>query len=241
MARQNQRRGRSAGDVSPAGPAISPADPIPLNVLRQSSAQNSSAESSNLSSSQSPSTTPPSSAEQLPRQETWPSLASDSTARPTSPSPQPPQSQPSTGVREETDAPQTQPHQPGNNGNQATQVQQQQDYGDAQEVPRSRFRIWNSGRSWFRSSIGITSLIVTMVSVFFYGIRSYQIARWSERNDFLEMCATVIQVFPVMVRRYVLAHFPRPTLVEGPTVRRPLTRAQPYLHILKELCYTVLG
>ena len=212
MSRQwNQNRRRSAGDPPLAEPSSRPSHLIPLDILQQSFVQNSSAASSNLSSSQSPSATPPSSAEQLPQQENWPCVANSNATRPASPAPQPsqpPQPPPSTDphtVAADADTP-SHSAEHGGNGNQATQAPHQQDSSDAWGISLRGMGRWASARGWFQSTLGITSLVVTMVSLFLYGIRSYQMARWSERNDLMQMCASLIQVIPTFAWRYAHAH-----------------------------------
>ncbi len=177
----------------------SPSTPIPLSVLRQSFLQNSSADSSNLSSSESPSSTPPSSAEQLPPQETWPST-SENPARSVPTPPHLSQLSPTTEAHAlaATSDPDVQPIPPGDHGSQATPTTQQEQDSDSTAVTQGslwvRLGRWVSKRGWFQSTLGISSLIVSLVSLFVYGLRSYEMARWSERNDYLQMCAGLIQV-----------------------------------------------
>ncbi len=233
---RNTRRARSAGNSR----CSSPSNQIPLNVLHQSFVQNSSAESSNLSSSHSPSTTPPSSAEQLPAQETWPSLANGNQDPSAATSPQLPQPPPTTEACAEAAASHSdsQSVSLGNHGNQATPVSQEQHTGspaDAQGSAWLGLGRWVSKRGWFHSILGISSLLVAMVSLFVYGLRSYEMARWSERNDLLQMCAGLIQVTLVQVRRCIHAYGLRRTLPEVRSAKGFSGRVRLYHHILKEL------
>lgn len=235
---RNSRRARSAG--------TSPSDQIPLNILRQSFVQNSSAESSHLSSSHSASTTPPSSAERLPPQATWPSPVNGdpylSTATPPQLSQPPPTAEACAETAESHPDPQS--SSPGHHGNQATPVSREQHRGsmaDAQGSPWVRLGRWVSKRGWFQSILGITSLVVAMTSLFVYGLRSYEMARWSERNDLLQMCAGLIQVILVRTRRCILAYDLRPTLPEVRIARRSLGRVQLYHHIRKGLSCMLPG
>jgi hypothetical protein len=237
---RNTRRARSAGNSR----CSSPSNQIPLNVLHQSFVQNSSAESSNLSSSHSPSTTPPSSAEQLPPQETWPSLANGNQDPSAATSPQLPQPPPTTEACAEACAEAAASHSDsqsvslGDHGNQATPVSQGQHTGspaDAQGSAWLGLGRWVSKRGWFQSILGITSLLMAMVSLFVYGHRSYEMARWSERNDLLQMCAGLIQVTLVQVRRCIHAYGLRRTLPKVRSAKGFSGRVRLYHHILKEL------
>lgn len=191
---------RNPSGPSQVGQGSSSANQIPLVVLQQSFVQNSCTESSNLSSSQSPSTTPPSSAGRPSSQEeelgAWPSSANCNLGA-TPPEPSPPFS--TTDRRAETApitfAPESVPSE--DDGNQPTQASQEQHSSAGPGISWSTLNRWVSERSWFHSTLGITSLMLTTISVFVYGLRSYEMARWSERNDLLQMCAGLIQVLPV--------------------------------------------
>lgn len=232
---RDSRRARSAGS-SRCSP---PSNQIPLDVLHRSFVQNSSAESSNLSSSHSPSTTPPSSAEQLPAQESWPSLANgnqDSSAPTSSQLLQPS----TTEARAEGAAPHSDPQSVSlvDDGNQATPVSHEQHPGspaDAQESAWLRLGRWVSKRGWFQSILGTASLLVAVVSLCVYGLRSYEMAKWSERNDFLQMCAGLIQVILVQFRRCIHAYGLRRTTPKVRIAKGFLLRVRLYHHILKEL------
>ena len=189
-------RRRSTGTVSPS-------DGIPLDVLRQAFVHNSSSESSHLSSSpESSSATPPSSAERAVAAETWPSPNNADSAIPETISSRPPSTSPTTtslagvDVRTPSDQGRSTQHGVGRE----TQTLQEQEAGPEMDARGAWWLCigrWVFTRNWFQSMLGISSLVVTMLSLFIYGLRSYEMAKWSERNDLLQMCAGLIQVDPM--------------------------------------------
>lgn len=202
-----REQGRSAGNQRSSSPSNQiPLNQIPLNVLRQPFVQNSSAESSNLSSSHSASTTPPSSAERLPPQETWPSLADGNPDLPAATPPQLLQPPPTIEACAEAAASNSDAHSipPADHGNQEASALQEHHSGSTADPQGSSFvglGRWVSKRSWFQSILGISSLLVAMVSLFVYGLRSYEMAKWSLYNDLLQTCAGLIQVTLVQTRK----------------------------------------
>ncbi len=233
---RNIRRARFVGNSR----CSSPSNQISLNVLHQSFVQNSFVESSNLSSSHSSSTTSSSSVEQLSAQETWFFLANGNQDSFAATSSQPSQPSSTTEACAEAAAfhSDSQSVSLGDHGNQATSVSQEQHTGfsaDAQGSAWLGLGRWVSKRGWFHSILGISSLLVVMVSLFVYGLRFYEMARWFERNDLLQMCAGLIQVTLVQVRRCIHAYGLRRTLSKVRSAKGFSERVRLYHHILKEL------
>lgn len=50
-------------------------------------------------------------------------------------------------------------------------------------------------RSWIQPTIGITTLLVTLIALFVYSHRSFVMAKWTEENDMLQACAQLIDVY----------------------------------------------
>lgn len=49
-------------------------------------------------------------------------------------------------------------------------------------------------RSWIQPTIGVTTLLVTLIALFVYSHRTFVMAKWTEKNDMLQACAQLIQV-----------------------------------------------
>lgn len=49
-------------------------------------------------------------------------------------------------------------------------------------------------KSWIQSTIGITTLLVTLIALFVYSHRGFVMAKWTEENDMLQACAQLIDV-----------------------------------------------
>ncbi|KAL8678109.1 MAG: hypothetical protein Q9186_005515 [Xanthomendoza sp. 1 TL-2023] len=49
-------------------------------------------------------------------------------------------------------------------------------------------------RSWIQPTIGITTLLVTLIALFVYSHRSFVMAKWTEENDMLQACAQLIEI-----------------------------------------------
>ena len=47
---------------------------------------------------------------------------------------------------------------------------------------------------WSQAILGVVALVVALISMLFYGIRSYKMAVWTTRNDELQACTGLIQV-----------------------------------------------
>ena len=51
-------------------------------------------------------------------------------------------------------------------------------------------------RPWIQPTIGVVTLIVTLIALFVYNHRSFIMAKWTEENDMLQACAQLLQVDP---------------------------------------------
>lgn len=49
-------------------------------------------------------------------------------------------------------------------------------------------------RSWVQPTIGLTTLLITLIALFVYSHRAFVMAKWTERNDMLQACAELVQV-----------------------------------------------
>lgn len=49
-------------------------------------------------------------------------------------------------------------------------------------------------KSWVQPTIGLTTLLVTLIALFVYSHRSFVMAKWTEKNDMLQACAQLVQV-----------------------------------------------
>ncbi|KAL8727532.1 MAG: hypothetical protein Q9181_005680 [Wetmoreana brouardii] len=68
-------------------------------------------------------------------------------------------------------------------------------------------------RSWVQPSIGLTTLLITLIALFVYSHRSFVMAKWTEENDMLQACAQLYGIW--LNRTYprcdkMLASGPRP-------------------------------
>ncbi|KAL9021018.1 MAG: hypothetical protein Q9185_001774 [Variospora sp. 1 TL-2023] len=48
-------------------------------------------------------------------------------------------------------------------------------------------------RSWVQPTIGLTTLLITLIALFVYSHRAFVMAKWTERNDMLQACAELVQ------------------------------------------------
>lgn len=62
-------------------------------------------------------------------------------------------------------------------------------------------------RSWVQPAIGLTTLLITLIALFVYSHRSFVMAKWTEKNDILQACAQLIQVFHPWLRHLFLDSF----------------------------------
>ncbi len=51
------------------------------------------------------------------------------------------------------------------------------------------------GGSWMQPTIGVTTLLITLIALFVYSHRSFVMAKWTERNDMLQACSQLIEVY----------------------------------------------
>lgn len=65
-------------------------------------------------------------------------------------------------------------------------------------------------KSWVQPTIGLTTLLITLIALFVYSHRSFVIAKWTEENDMLQACAQLVQV------RLYIAALTQSTLIASP-------------------------
>ena len=236
---RDPRRRRSTGSSLLVEPSSPTSNQIPLNVLPRSFIQSSSSESSQSSSS-----TPPSSAEGA-TTETRPYLENGNpvTSAATPPSSSEVHSTTSNPTQTPISTSIVQSPVAGDNVNRAVQAEQEQQSSPVTIASRPWWLgvgRWISKRSWFQSTLGISSLIFTMISLFIYGLRSYEMAKWSERNDLMQMCAGLIQVTLLEASRaQTYSRLHRPMFLEVPVAKGFSGKARPYRRTAKELRSTV--
>lgn len=51
-------------------------------------------------------------------------------------------------------------------------------------------------RPWVQPTIGLTTLLITLIALFVYSHRAFVMAAWTEKNDMLQACAQLAQVCP---------------------------------------------
>ena len=44
-------------------------------------------------------------------------------------------------------------------------------------------------------TIGVTTLLITLIALFVYSHRSFVMAKWTEGNDMLQACAQLVEVY----------------------------------------------
>ncbi|KAI4221221.1 MAG: hypothetical protein L6R36_007052 [Xanthoria steineri] len=79
-------------------------------------------------------------------------------------------------------------------------------------------------KSWIQSTIGITTLLVTLIALFVYSHRGFVMAKWTEENDMLQACAQLIDVrsnatYPQCEEMLVTG--PRPPPYNGKNIYKP--------------------